>query len=126
MTDNEIIKALETCNSPYSDYKCVSCPLYDTESNCKTALTVVTLDLINRQKSEIETLYRCIESQERTLEAFREPYKEELETIKETAIKEFAERLKRNISFLELPNVVVRGHIDNLVKEMVEGVRTSD
>lgn len=56
MTDNEIIKALETCNSPHSDYRCVSCPLYDTESNCKTALTVVALDLIYRQRAKIEDL----------------------------------------------------------------------
>lgn len=56
MTDNEIIKALETCNSPHSDYKCVSCPFYDTESNCKTALTVVALDLIYRQRAKIEDL----------------------------------------------------------------------
>ncbi len=96
MTDNEIINALECCcKSNTNDYCCEGCT-YESIGLCASVISKEAFDLINRQKAEIET-------------------------IKETTIKAFAERLKRSISFLELPNVVVRGHIDNVVKEMTEG-----
>lgn len=50
MTDNEIIKALECCN--YNNYKCDNCPyIYKACTVYKDAI-----DLINRQKAEIERL----------------------------------------------------------------------
>ena len=54
MTDNEIIKALECCTN---NYECpTECPLYKTDGDCLIALNKPTLDLINRQKEEIEIL----------------------------------------------------------------------
>ena len=43
-------------------------------------------------------------------------------TAKAEAIKEFAERLKKRMGFCDLPNGIVRSHIDHLVKEMVGDV----
>lgn len=126
MIDSEIIKALECCSKPYcADNKC---PLYENTTNtkdCITQLSTNALDIINRQKAEIESLYRCIESQEKTLKAFREPFIEELKELKEVTIKDFAERLKsKKQEVLTSVNVseyaVTESNIDNLVKEMTE------
>ena len=52
MTDNEIIKALECCvNNQY----CWLCILKDREDDCHD-ISKSALDLINRQKTEIERL----------------------------------------------------------------------
>ncbi len=58
MTDNEIIKALECCASSTHSDACVFCPfnelkICEVESN---GLEKRALDLINRQKAEIERL----------------------------------------------------------------------
>lgn len=60
MTDNEIIKALECCASGTSSEACEGCPfnendICDKESN---ATEKYALDLINRQKAEIERLQK--------------------------------------------------------------------
>ncbi|MBQ8540552.1 MAG: hypothetical protein IJ435_03650 [Clostridia bacterium] len=80
------------------------------------------LDLINRQKAEIERLQLEVEAVNELINPlpFKSNFDKAIETAKAEAIKEFAERLKRNIGFLELPNVVVRGHIDNIIKELTE------
>jgi hypothetical protein len=54
MTDAEIIKALECCTNSLD---CpADCPLYEYAGYCFLALHKPTLDLINRQKTEIERL----------------------------------------------------------------------
>lgn len=55
MTDNEIIKALECC---CKNNNCEGCPLdYLTfSSQCASELAIKSLDLINRQRAEIERL----------------------------------------------------------------------
>ena len=52
MTDNEIIKALECCQSRTTK-RCGKCPLYEFD-DCCTELPFNALKLINRQKAEIE------------------------------------------------------------------------
>ena len=53
MTDEEIIKILECC-ADSENYQCNKCPLY---ADCeKASIAENTLDLINRQKAEIERL----------------------------------------------------------------------
>ena len=54
MTDEEIVKAFECCNDNYS---CpADCPLYEDDRDCLSALNKPVLNLINRQKAEIESL----------------------------------------------------------------------
>ena len=55
MTDNEIIKALECCTTKGAS--CKNCPAFVKvdRSNCKKAF-LGALDIINRQKAEIEVL----------------------------------------------------------------------
>ena len=55
MTDNEIIKALECCGSKGLLSFCDDCP-YCEGGWCINKMPKDTLDLINRQKAEIERL----------------------------------------------------------------------
>lgn len=54
MTDNEIIKALECCGFEFGNL-CSVCPKYEKDNDfCQEELYNYALDLINRQKAEIE------------------------------------------------------------------------
>ena len=85
MTDNEIIKALECCKT----LNCVKCGRikdFKNASACLEKMIADSLDLINRQKEEIESLkHRKTELQIRN---------QELQHEKSEAIKEFAEELE--------------------------------
>ena len=131
-TDEEIIKRLEQCVKRGNRN-------YDTD---------IVLDLINRQKSEIERLQKEVnlvsilfqDVQERA-----EEYKLKIENlqnvisnqpieisakieeqIKAEAYKEFAERLKKRqelfnyLGFDKIEKCAVEAVIDNLLEEMIE------
>ena len=59
MIDNKIIKALE-CHSDRSLDACTICPLLNIDG-CAYMLTEKALDLINRQKAEIERLLQKLQ-----------------------------------------------------------------
>ena len=113
MTDNEIIKALEACEAINP---CRGCPYkkYLTGAKCVSMLLKDTLDLINRQKAEIERLN--IEFQ--SMRSAANSYKMHYETAKSEAIKEFAERLKCGVP--QETGVIRCADVENLVKEMTE------
>lgn len=127
MRDNEIIKALECC---VGFGLCHHCPHIDSGKVCLEVLHRTTLDLINRQKTEIKKLKQDNDILSRNADtAFQdglneseELYKNEVETeIKSEAIKEFAERLKEKAFDLATLGEVIRVEtIDNLVNEMTE------
>ncbi len=107
MTDNAIIKALMCCTNA----DCLNCPRWSEEwssGTCNDFLQSV-LDLINRQKAEIERLktetstnlkqWKMIS--ERTKEHYSELYEEAKGIVRAEAIKEFAERLKKDFYDLE-------------------------
>ena len=75
MTDTEIIKALECCSEPAGKCCCEVCPLHHREDSCTTALIKKAVELVNRQKAEIERLQKM------------------QQLIKSEAIKEFAEKI---------------------------------
>lgn len=108
MTDNDIIKALEHCFESCNG----TCPYYKYK-DCRHRLYLNALDLIDRQKAEIEKLKKGINIE---LDNFASEYDNK---IKAEAVKAFAERLKKRMGFCDLPNGIVRSHIDNLLKEMV-------
>ena len=125
MTDNEIIKSLECCVKDGYPYGCKDCQYHNL--NCNEQLDADALDLINRQKVEIERLERDVFTYK-----IRWAKAESRETkAKAEAIKEFAERLKEKAhttpvfdsycSKTYMGNVlkVYVADIDNLVKEMV-------
>lgn len=59
-TDEQIIKALEHCTSSTTSEACNGCPFYDTDAciEMDNALNIYALDLINRQRAEIDDLTR--------------------------------------------------------------------
>lgn len=111
MTDNEIIKALECCKD--SSMPCKDCPYAECDSKrgCVSEMCEDALDLINRQKADIEKL--------------RENNKAIMQTMADVhteAIKEFAETVKKNHLML-FNNIYSHKDfvdaIDRLVKEMI-------
>ena len=105
MTDNEIIKALECCNG----YDCETCrALKYCDYMHPGALARASLDLINRQKAEIEMLKELITYQKQEIKEKEQKYNQavddmfgliettrnEIAEAKSEAIKEFAEELE--------------------------------
>ena len=86
------------------------------------------LDLINRQKAEIERLKQIIDEQDKEIIKlqkriifWREDLNYQPEKIKSEAIKEFIDELKnRVVNKYEYTDIRVFKEIDNLVKEMTE------
>ncbi len=115
MTDNEIIKALECCKNK----RCVNCPYDDVAdkfAECSAKLVNDALDLINRQKAEIESKNRQIGE----LVSFQR-------FCETKAVKEFAERLKNRICNIPQHHFTcgeVEYHIEALVKETTEETST--
>jgi len=89
LTDEEIIKALECCSTLCC--KCDECPLYCVGVNCSSfELHRYALDLINRQKAEIEMLNKKVEELSDVLSGtIRIRYAK----AKAEAYKEFTEKL---------------------------------
>ena len=139
MTDDEIITALECCNSGRLKYPCEICPL--RMDDCEYILPKRALDVINQQKAEIERLaarfndypvktlidnnnMMCSKSSEDYDKWFFSVSKD----ISYQAIKEFADRLKDSADKTRIKNMETEKvvfymdefKLDNLVKEMTE------
>lgn len=125
MTDNEIIKALKCCGN-IVDSTCKECVYHETyNASCVVRLMRDALDLINRQKAEIENLNIVLQAMRNAANSYKaenERYKgfiklleADVKTAKSEAIKEFAEKVKD----LFYPEDEVREEINNLAQEMV-------
>lgn len=133
MTDNEIVKALERCG--YHN-ECCYCNSVE-ECGSKRALVVNALDLINRQKAELErkdieidnlikkkdAAYDEVAELRAEVEMWQEKRNKTMDNLKAVlderadhteVIKEFAEKLKEKIY-----SQVIRKKIDYTVEEMV-------
>lgn len=121
MTDNEIIKALECCQAG-NDYNttCKKCPIKSICDDDRPLLKMA-LDLINRQKAEIERLKHHCFGIQNELEAYKDTFNTAIDEAKSEAIKEFAERLENDCSDIlhGAYGVEVR-EIKNLAKDMTE------
>jgi cell division septum initiation protein DivIVA len=128
MTDAEIIKALECCIPSYHK-KCDNCAYSKNKSHglsvrvCSEDMRQDALDLINRQKAEIERLeteYESVYEQARAdilgnMADGGTSCHWCIEQHKAEAIKEFAKKVKE--LFADGDEVI--DEIDNIVKEMV-------
>ena len=117
MTDNEIIRCLRLCRAG----DCENCKALNV-CDATFSFHKEALDLINRQKAEIERLQDYNEN----LQTANTALSNEILEIKSEAIKEFAERLKEKCyeDFQETYSMLCPYDtdidIDNLVKEMTE------
>ena len=117
MTDNKIIEYLkeEIHLAAYIDSSLVD--------NVSVELIKNTLDLINRQKAEIERLKRYDEKRDIVLHARlianakTEAIREFAENVKTAINERFSDEIQDSNSHLYLMNTL----LDNLVKEMTEG-----
>ena len=113
MTDNEIIKALESCTSQSGCFNGTkNCPLehYHYGADCPLRLGLNALDLINRQKAEIET------SRTEAIREFAEKFKSTLENLEAKSPNKTYQTAMQDMLAYYVPTI-----IDNLVKEMAEG-----
>ena len=132
MTDNEIMKALDSVGTATG----VVLGHHSGQADIIADRFRELIDENNRQKAEIERLKKEVEDKERAYNdefCLRKEWQskcrellEEKQTTKSEAIKEFAERLKEKCyeDFQEtcemLSPYVTDDDIDNLVKEMME------
>ena len=122
MNDNDIIKALECCAFEHNCNGCFyNVPESAYSAQCIEKIMHASLDLINRQKAEIERLKDMVSQNEGVLPKYER-------IIKDEAIKEFADVLKESqgkisvMSFVHgTKDYIPVENIDNLVKEMTEG-----
>ena len=117
LTDAEIVKALECCIKPTSD--CDNCPAHNVvdDENCFDVVKQGALNLINRQKAEIERLNKEVEYwRVETKEA-----RADIDQAVAEAYKEFAERFKKKLSQKYTTSLwkVYCEEIDNLLKELI-------
>ena len=123
MNDTDIVKALECCDSG----NCSVCPISD-DPYCMSRIRQEAVDIIERQQAEIERLNHIraelskeIDRLKEKAKGFQELWCEaegDIRTARAEAIEEFAERLKKEMSF---GRYIQADQIDNLVKEMTEG-----
>ena len=113
MTDNEIIKALDYCKG-YLTNDCAMCQNVEKYPRCNEFLNEIALDLINRQKAEIEQ-WKEEANKYQNLWCMAV---DDIEKAKSEAVKEFARRLKYGVP--QETGVIRCSDIDNLVKEMTE------
>lgn len=126
MTDEEIKKALECCGVAVD---CAECPLYSFvelgTGNCVRLILKKAYYLINGQQAEIERLEKDLTKCKLEKEMLYQTVSE----IQTNAIKEFAERLKKEChnyypsidSYCVSRKTVEVKDIDNLAKEITEG-----
>lgn len=123
-TDEEIIETLERCSKGDGCFGCAKA--YMHSAKCISILEAECLDLINRQKAEIERLKECPkcvyeydgEITEYCVQGPCSNFKT-VEQIKAEAYKEFAERLKNKIIDTPFGINCTIDMVDNLLKEMV-------
>lgn len=127
ISDDEIISSLEVIATTRN---CSECKIRNCnwgDCNCSQITANAALDLINRQKAEIERLKECpkciYEYDGKTTEyCVQGPCSnfKTAEQVRAEAIKEFAERLKEKaLPKCDWDNCVDVDDIDNFVKEMV-------
>lgn len=105
MTDEQIVEALEC----YRDSLCIVCPC----ENCKEDIFGLAIGLINRQSGKILELKAHI----KRLQTRNDELNILNKQVAQETIKEFAERIKQEITF----SFAIQKVFDNLVKEMTEG-----
>lgn len=127
-TDDESIKALEVHSD--TENSCMGVCPYSGDRLCGSKMAKDALAIINRQKVEIERLNKEVDRLSQCVlyhDGIVSDLEKDVFNAKAEAIKDFAERLKANMS--NIARMEYGGNIyfcvgydliDNLVKEMTE------
>lgn len=110
MTDEQIIKALECC----AGKGCKQCPKNINSAHCIMLLMEDALDLINRQKAEIERLKICNEGQRDTIRIYQ------IGETRAEAIKEFAAKVEQKCLDIGIYPACVKRAVEETKREMTE------
>ena len=131
MTDNEIIKALENCCD--RNTSCRDCPCFESPEGCVTQTDY--LDLLKRQRAEIERLKANLEAKSNDW-LIRDIPQEQLDEERKEAIKEgmiqlFKAKLKENVYNVYIGDnkpirVVQEATIDRIARELMKAVQSND
>lgn len=119
LTDEQIIKVFDNCfNRGFSELECDKCPFYTATTKCTEDLRQEVINLINRQKAEIERLNKEVD---RLTQAVM--HNDAItEMLISEARKEFAKRSKKKATYYRcrdgIKYAVSISDIDNLLKEM--------
>ncbi len=107
MTDNEIIKAFECCNKCDNGKGCFECPYRQYCPDCLRRRNEDTIDLINRQKEEIQRLENQVAINKGAMRAYHEAF----ENAHDEAVTDFSHFLIDKakdgiIEICDLPDLV--------------------
>ena len=104
-TDAEIVKALECCR----EKDCGDCPMGEyPQTICEWDAFDLAIDLINRQKAEIEELTKLLRSRHRAIEHLEGVIVSLPDQVRSEAIKGFADRRTAEIAhFLKAVQFVI-------------------
>lgn len=111
MTDNEITKALEICTDKDNIFNCDKCVFVEYKmghNGCYAEMLPAVLDLINRQKAEIESLQFSVQQ----LSGF-------LKNAKAKTIKEYKEKVKRKLLRKGFYFAILKNVLNDVEREMV-------
>ena len=117
MTDDEFIKAFELC---FNKENCSDCPLFPS-FDCEDVVNERILEIVKCQKAKIEELETARRKQGQFLSEERaQKYEliDKLSIAKLEAVREFAERLKKEALVSLGYEVLPSGTIDGLVEEI--------
>ena len=95
LTDEQIINALECCK--YNDNKTCRYCCFRHDRYCREIMAGNALDLINRQKAEIERLVETNKGLLKDLQTYHDIRIEDIKTAKFEAIKEFEKKFEKKI-----------------------------
>ena len=117
MADAKIIKALELCVNNGYPYGCIDCPYHNRD--CNDGLDADALDLIKRQKAEIERFTVNMNAFGLGMKRERERADSAIKAIKNFARKFKAKSVVGRIDNFDMGYQITDDEFDNLVKEMV-------
>lgn len=121
MNDNDIIKALECC-STNGGGGCTRCPAYNYGSQkCVDELHLQAINLINRQKAEIERL------QKHNSKMARKHYNNGIADFVKNLVRRAVKRTEYDKGgWYSTVHVVYAEDVHDLAKEMTEGEDAQD
>lgn len=124
MTDEQIIKALECCNTDVRESTCPKCAFYK-KHRCSTLMLNAISDLIDRQKAEIERNKGVIKLLEKDVEdekAEIENLKVELKAMRGAA-NSYKLELERKEDELHRAKVEISKHFDYMDSAANEAIK---